>query len=113
MSQNFTKENLESLGFEIDTPWGDESLITYAIFLGQGMTIHVVDLKEVFLEVDGKIKVLPKITNVMSLTSALVLFGIKVDIPAVLHSLNVDTLEISPNVYDIAPEREEVEEATV
>ncbi|MGJ1414047.1 hypothetical protein [Sphingobacterium multivorum] len=77
------------------------------------MTIHVVDLKDVFLEVDGKIKVLPQVKNVMSLTSALVLFGRKVDIPAVLHSLNVDTLEVAQGVYDIAPTREEVEEATV
>lgn len=108
MGQNFSEENLKSLGFDIDAPWGDDNLSTHSIYLGQGMTIHVVDLKDVFLEVDGKIKVLPQVKNVMSLTSALVLFGRKVDIPAVLHSLNVDTLEVAQGVYDIAPTREEV-----
>lgn len=70
--------------------------------------MHVVELKEVFIEVDGAIKQLPGVTNVMALASGLLLFGRSVEISRVLSGLNVETLEVSQGVYDIAPEREEV-----
>lgn len=113
MKPNFTESNLSSLGFDPNGTWGDKCLPLWSIYLGHGMSMHVVELKEVFIEVDGTIKKLPGATNVMALASGLLLFGRSVEISRVLSDLNVDTLEIAPNVYDIAPEREEVESATV
>lgn len=88
MRQIFSEENLLSLGFEIDSPWGDDSLSDYSMFLGQGMTMHIVNFNEAFLEVDGKIKELQGIKNIASLTSGLLLFGQKVDISKALNAMD-------------------------
>jgi len=72
------------------------------------MSMHVVDYKEVFLEVDRSIKPLLGVGNAIALASGLLLFGRTVEISRVLSGLNVDTLEVAKGVYDIAPEREEV-----
>ncbi|MDR6734131.1 hypothetical protein [Sphingobacterium sp. 2149] len=88
MGQNFSEENLLSLGFEVDAPWGDNSLPDYSMFLGQGMTMHIVNFTEAFLEVDGKIKELQGIRNVASLTSGLLLFGQKVDLSKALYAMD-------------------------
>ncbi|MDR0265998.1 MAG: hypothetical protein LBJ04_22485 [Sphingobacterium sp.] len=88
MGQNFSEENLLSLGFEVDAPWGDNSLPDYSMFLGQGMTMHIVNFNDAFLEVDGKIKELQGIKNIASLTSGLLLFGQKVDISKALNAMD-------------------------
>jgi len=72
------------------------------------MSMHVVSFKDVFLEVDGRMKPLTGVTNVMALAGGLLLFGRSVEVSRVLSSLKVDVLEIEQGVYDIAPEREEI-----
>ncbi|MFC3353728.1 hypothetical protein [Sphingobacterium zeae] len=84
----FSISNLISLGFDIDSPWGDHSLTTQSLYIGQGITLYVVDLREVFLEVDGKVKLLPGVKNIASLTSALLLFGCKVNISNAVKAMN-------------------------
>jgi len=88
--------------------WGDESLPLWTIYLGHGMSMHVVSFKDVFLEVDGRMKPLTGVTNVMALASGLLLFGRSVEVSRVLSSMKVDVLEIEHGIYDIAPEREEI-----
>ncbi len=108
MKPNFTESNLSSLGFDPNGTWGDDCLHLWSIYLGHGMSMHVVEFKEVFIEVDSSIKPLPGVTNVIALVNGLLLFGRSVEISNVLSGLNVDTLEVATGVYDIAPEREEV-----
>lgn len=108
MKQNFPQSTLVSLGLESNGTWGDESLPLWTIYLGHGMSMHVVSFKDVFLEVDGRMKPLLGVGNTIALASAILMFGCKVEISRVLSSLKVDVLEIEQGVYDIAPEREEI-----
>ncbi len=108
MKPKFTQSELSSLGFDPNGTWGDECLPLWSIYLGHGMSMHVVEFNEVFLEVDQAIKPLPGVSNAIALASGLLLFGRSVEISRVLSGLNVDTLEVAKGVYDIAPEREEV-----
>ena len=108
MKPNFTQSNLSSLGFDPNGTWGDKCLPLWSIYLGHGMSMHVVEFNEVFLEVDGSIKPMLGVGNTIALASGLLLFGRSVEISSVLSDLNVDTLEVAQGVYDIAPTREEV-----
>lgn len=92
MVKNFSLQNLDSLGFEIDAPWGDKRLPTYSFYVGQGMTIHVVNFTDAYLEVDGKIKEMVGVKNVASLTSALLLFGCKVNLSKAVEAMNSPVL---------------------